>query len=56
MGRDDHYDGEDDGYGELGSRHPLRRVPEESIKDTRDISLPGVKALFGTLPGTLILV
>ena len=39
---------EDDGYGELGSKHPLRRVSEEKEKElAENVSLPGIQALFG---------
>ncbi|WWC70416.1 uncharacterized protein I206_104367 [Kwoniella pini CBS 10737] len=44
---------EDEGYGELGSKHPLRRVKEEeNTKEGRasppeSISLPPIKSLFG---------
>lgn len=41
----DEEDGDDDGYGELGGRHPLRRVDEG--KEDSGVSLPGIKALFG---------
>jgi hypothetical protein len=36
---------EEEGYGDLGGRHPLRRVSEE---DGKDLHLPGIKALFGS--------
>jgi hypothetical protein len=41
----DEDDVDDDGYGELGGRHPLRRVDEG--KEDSGVSLPGIKALFG---------
>ncbi|RSH81548.1 hypothetical protein EHS25_006170 [Saitozyma podzolica] len=41
----DEEDGDDDVYGELGGRHPLRRVDEG--KEDSGVSLPGIKALFG---------
>jgi len=53
MGKDD--DMEDDGfpYGELGGRHPLRRVAEEETsKEDGSVSLPGIKALFGVAGGS----
>ncbi|ORX36873.1 hypothetical protein BD324DRAFT_651350 [Kockovaella imperatae] len=46
IGRED--DLEEDGYDELGSRHPLRRM-DESQRRSSEISLPGVKALFGSI-------
>jgi hypothetical protein len=36
----------DDGYGDLGGRHPLRRVAEEGGGE--GMSLPSIKTLFGT--------
>ncbi|WWC61660.1 uncharacterized protein I303_104244 [Kwoniella dejecticola CBS 10117] len=49
---------EDEGYGELGQKHPLRRVQEEeSSKEGRaappeHISLPPIKSLFGVAGDT----
>ncbi|KAK4687204.1 hypothetical protein P7C73_g2914, partial [Tremellales sp. Uapishka_1] len=43
-------DDEEDGYGDLGSGHPLRRISdskEEGGKEREIVSLPGIKALFG---------
>ena len=44
---------EDGGYGELGNRHPLRRLSEEDKKDgiSETVSLPGIKVLFGVARG-----
>ena len=39
-------DADDEGYGELGHHHPLRRVSEEGIAKS-GVSLPGIQALFG---------
>lgn len=36
---------EDEGYGDLGSRHPLRRVQEEGKEEV--VNLPSLKSLFG---------
>lgn len=44
MARDEE-DLDEDGYGDLGSRHPLRRVQEES-KDDSSVSLPSIRNLF----------
>lgn len=41
---------DEEGYGDLGSRHPLRRVKEESGKD-EGLSLPSIKSLFGSSGG-----
>ncbi|WVR07235.1 hypothetical protein IAU60_004276 [Kwoniella sp. DSM 27419] len=42
---------DEDGYGDLGHKHPLRRVQEEDHKDGKSsheqVSLPGIKSLFG---------
>ncbi|WWC89554.1 uncharacterized protein L201_004478 [Kwoniella dendrophila CBS 6074] len=43
---------EDEGYGDLGQKHPLRRVKEEPVKNDKvsppdSISLPPIKSLFG---------
>jgi len=44
MGRgEDDYD--EDGYGDLGGKHPLRRVAEEDAHET--VNLPGIQSLFG---------
>lgn len=49
MGREDE---DDEGYGDLGQRHPLRRVAEEDAKESGDrVSLPSIKALFGVAGG-----
>jgi hypothetical protein len=45
MGMEDEM--EDEGYGELGNWHPLRRVKEESPSDKDDVKLPGIQSLFG---------
>jgi hypothetical protein len=42
---------DEEAYGELGSRHPLRRVKEEEQERVEGISLPGIKALFGVAAG-----
>ena len=42
---------DEEGYGELGHRHPLRRVAEEEGKEVESVSLPGIKALFGVAGG-----
>lgn len=47
MGRDDE---DEDGYEDLGQRHPLRRVAEEDCKE-ESLTLPGIKALFGVAGG-----
>lgn len=50
MGREEELD--DEGYGELGHRHPLRRVAEEDGKEIAEhVSLPGIQALFGVAGG-----
>lgn len=42
----------DEPYGDLSSRLPLRRVSEEDSKDRGDgVNLPGIKALFGVAAG-----
>ena len=52
-------DNEDDNvtyenYGDLGRRHPLRRVSEEGQKERpENVTLPSIKALFGPNPGML---
>lgn len=46
MGGDD----EDEGYEDLGYRHPLRRVKEEDSQGGM-VSLPGIKSLFSVLQG-----
>ena len=52
MGKDDGIDDESLPYGELGGRHPLRRVAEEDTsKEETGVSLPGIKALFGVAGG-----
>jgi len=38
-------DVDDEGYGDLGSRHPLRRVQEEGKEE--GVNLPSLKSLFG---------
>lgn len=43
MGRDEE-DMEDDGYEDLGHRHPLRRVQEEGKEEA--VSLPSIRNLF----------
>ena len=51
MGREEELD--EEGYGELGHRHPLRRVAEEDAKEDGSVSLPGIKSLFGVAGGEL---
>ncbi|WRT66153.1 uncharacterized protein IL334_003106 [Kwoniella shivajii] len=43
---------EDEGYGDLGQKHPFRRIKEEELREPRatapdSISLPPIKSLFG---------
>lgn len=37
---------DDEGYGELGHRHPLRQVKEDEPKSGSSFSLPGIKSLL----------
>ena len=46
MGRDDE---DEEGYGDLGQKNPLRRVEEDAKEES--FSLPGIKALFGVAGG-----
>ncbi len=43
---------EEETYGELEQRHPLRRLSEEDQKErAENFNLPGIKALFGVAAG-----
>ncbi|WVQ99181.1 hypothetical protein IAU59_006313 [Kwoniella sp. CBS 9459] len=56
MGRDSDEMIDEEGYGDLGHKHPLRRVQEEEGKGDKagsqePLSLPGIKSLFGVANG-----
>ncbi|WVF71700.1 hypothetical protein IAT40_006508 [Kwoniella sp. CBS 6097] len=56
MGRDSDELIDEEGYGDLGHKHPLRRVQEEDGKGDKagsqePVSLPGIKSLFGVAGG-----
>ncbi|OCF36968.1 hypothetical protein I316_01566 [Kwoniella heveanensis BCC8398] len=56
MGRENDELIDEEGYGDLGHKHPLRRVQEEDVKGDKagsqePVSLPGIKSLFGVAGG-----